>query len=197
MASKKRIVDTVAMLAEAQPRKCTPATFEAYARALADLTDAQVDLAGTAALRQTSEFMPSPGQLRALGLTGGIGLDNATDRAWLIFTKAIAVINCGRGPNFKDALINATVRLLGGWCYARQRKDSDFQVWYRKEFYETYKRLMGALPPIDQCRALSGEKPGIVEVPCRYEPLLASKPVAEIESERASVKLLTAEIGKI
>jgi hypothetical protein len=71
MATKEKIVAVVAMLCEAFNRKPTPATYKAYEIALSDVDDELVTSAGNVALTSSREFMPTPGQLREMAVTGG------------------------------------------------------------------------------------------------------------------------------
>ena len=78
MADKTRVTTAVVALAEAFGRKCSQGTFEAYWQGLGDLTDEQVAAAFQAAIRSPREFMPTPGQLRELALTGRVAGDTST-----------------------------------------------------------------------------------------------------------------------
>lgn len=174
MASREQIAIVVGMIAEAFDRRLSDAMLEAYLLGLADVTNAQLTQAATAALRSPVPFMPKPGELRALALTDGVGLEACADRAWLRFLEARSRVGASRGVNFCDALINGTVRLLGGWCQACWRPTEELHVWFRKDFYATYARLMTAPPPANQCLPMLGEQAGIVFVPCDYVPILES-----------------------
>ncbi len=43
--------------------------------------------------------------------------------------------------SFADGMINATVRLLGGWIQCCEKTGDDYFVWLQKSFKETYGRL--------------------------------------------------------
>ena len=112
MASKETIADIVTVLAEAFGRQSSKTMIAAYAMALDDLSDEQVLAAGRSLLRSTREFMPTPGQMREVAVTGGAGAEARCDAAWLVFDKAVRMLGADKSVNFRDGLINATVRLL-------------------------------------------------------------------------------------
>lgn len=195
MPSKQKIASVVGMLCEAFNRKPSAVVFMAYEVGLAGLSDEQVDAAANAVLTGGYEFMPPPGQLRALALTNGIGLDAQADRAWSVLCRAIDQFGSGRSVNFRDALINATVRFLGGWEFICQRPVEEFEKWTKKDFCAAYSRFMQSGPPAELrgyligtnertnvpwigsefgCGGKAYELPAPVEVGCDYEPLLLS-----------------------
>jgi hypothetical protein len=141
MASKKKVLAVVGMLCEAFRRKATDLTYEAYHLVLGDVTDEQLEVAGTAALRSTGDFMPTAGQLRELALLGGVSVDARAETAWQEFDKAVARAGADYSVSFDDGLINATVRSLGGWVWCCEREGDAYHVWLRKEFLNTYKRF--------------------------------------------------------
>jgi hypothetical protein len=137
MATKEKIVAVVAMLCEAFNRKPTPATYKAYEIALSDIDDEFVTSAGNVVLTSSREFMPNPGQLRELAVTGGIGYEQRAERAWLEFDRAVIGEGADHSVSFADGLINATVRLLGDWGFCATRSGDEYAVWLRKQFLET------------------------------------------------------------
>ncbi len=141
LASREKVAVVVGMLAEAYGRKTTSALFEAYHATLADVTDELLSIGGTAAMASTRDFMPTPGQLRELSATGGIGYEARAERAWLEFDRVVSHHGPDRSVSFADGLINATVRTIGDWGFCCGRKGTDYSVWLRKMFLETYKRL--------------------------------------------------------
>lgn len=197
MASERKIAAVVAMLCEAFSRKPTVATFKAYEIGLAGVSDEQLNAAANAVLADTGEFMPTPGQLRALSQTGGCGYEAQADSAWATLCRAIDKYGGGRSINFRDAVINATIRFMGGWEYICERPKEDFEVWTKKAFLETYVRFMRCGCPTDLTGYLIGgnekangvwvgravgvegkpfELPSPEEVGCDYQPLVISKP---------------------
>jgi hypothetical protein len=201
MASREKVGVVVGMLCEAFGRKATVPMIEAYYLALSDLRDEQVDAAGLAALRSPdTAFMPTPGQLRAAAATDGVGMDARCEEAWLTLNRAIDKHGAGRSVNFRDGLINATVRLLGGWERCCRLPREEFDKWFRKDFIATYARLMIHGCPVDsvgylagECERMNGpwigqeygkggkpyELPAPEDIESPYEPALLSAPGAQ------------------
>lgn len=195
MVNKQKIAAIVGMLCEAFNRKPSAATFLAYEIGLDGIADEQLDRAANAVLSGGAEFMPTPGQLRALAVTSGLGIEAQADRAWVVLCKAIDKFGSGRSVNFRDALINATVRFMGGWVFICQRPVEEFEKWTKKDFIAAYSRFMQSGPPaeltgylIGSCEQAnvpwigreygSGYKPFELSAPedigCDYEPLVIS-----------------------
>lgn len=141
MATAKKITACVAMLCEAFNRKPTAATFKAYEVVFADISDELMDAATSTALASTREFMPTPGQLRELAVTGGVGYAARAELAWVEFDRAVRIHGPDHSVSFADGLINATVRMLGDWIHCASLTGDDYGVWLRKNFLETYQRL--------------------------------------------------------
>lgn len=144
MATKNKIAACVGMLCEAFNRQPTSATFKAYEIGLSDTPDELLDIATTAALSASRSFMPTPGQLRELAVTGGIGYESRAERAWIEFDRAVSQQGADKSVSFADGLINATVRLLGDWTFCASQCGDEYAVWLRKAFLETYQRLCTA-----------------------------------------------------
>lgn len=197
MASVKKIATVVAMLCEAFNRKPTTATFKAYEVGLSDVSDEQLNTAANAVLADTAEFMPTPGQLRALALTRGVGYESRADAAWMLLCKAIQKFGGGRSVNFRDGVVNAVVRFLGGWEFVCQRPIEEFEKWTKRDFLAAYTRFMqyGCPPQTTGYLIGSNEKanagwigreygsggkpyelPAPEDVGCDYEPLVLSAP---------------------
>lgn len=170
---------------------------EAYRIGLAGLSPSQINAATRAVLTSPSfKFMPKPGELRMLAVTYGRGVESQIDAAWLLLSRAIQRHGSSSSVNFRDGLINATVRILGGWSRCCELPTEEFEKWYRRDFSATYSRLLlsGASP--DVCGYLRGENerhnsqwvgrtdwgkgdtayalPAPEEIGCEYEPLLIS-----------------------
>jgi uncharacterized protein DUF6475 len=152
MASKTKIAACVGTLCEAFNRKPTRATFTAYEMVFASISDELLDAATLSALNANREFMPTPGQLRELAVTGGIGYDARAERAWVELDHAIGQHGVDHSVSFDDGLLNAAVRLLGDWQFCCSRSGDDYAVWLKRQFLETYKRLCmtGAAPELRQ-----------------------------------------------
>lgn len=141
MATAKKIAAVVGVLCEAFNRKPSAATFKAYELALRSVSDEMLDVAAGAALVSVREHIPTPGHLRELAVTGGIGYESRAELAWNEFDKAVGHHGPDRSVSFADGLINATVRYLGDWVFCCGRQGDDYKVWLRKSFLETYRRL--------------------------------------------------------
>jgi len=152
MASKEKIVAAIGTLCEAFNRKPTPLTFKAYEIALADVSDASLDQAATSALRRPDKFMPTPGELRQLAISGGVSFEARADIAWNEFDRAVGRLGADRSVTFADGLINATVTLLGGWIQCCEKHGDDYFVWLQKQFKQTYVRLCNAPQVPDDLR---------------------------------------------
>lgn len=213
MASKQKIAAVVAMLCEAFNRKPSAATFKAYEVGLAGLTDEQINQAANAVLTDSGEFMPTPGQLRAMAVTGGVGYESQADTAWALLCLAIDRFGSAKSVNFRDALINATVRFMGGWEFVCQRPVEEFEKWTKKAFLETYVRFMRHGCPTELTGYLIGsnekangvwvgrefggggkpfELPAPEEVCCDYQPLLISQ-----ENQQPALNSRSAELPKL
>jgi hypothetical protein len=141
MANREKIGVVVTMLSEAFSRKATSAMLKAYEIALNDLTDSQLDTAGASALRSNCDFMPTPGQLRQLALCGGTTYEGRAEIAWREFDRVVAQRGGDYSVTFADGLINATVRLCGGWVQCCEKRGDDYFVWLKRQFVEQYVRL--------------------------------------------------------
>jgi hypothetical protein len=110
--------------------------YLAYEIGTAGIPVEQIERATMAALQRPDKWMPSPGELRELS-----GEVRPSDRAVMAFQAlktACSRVGAFRSPDFDDALINATVRNLGGWARACEMPVSEFDTWYRKDFCSVY-----------------------------------------------------------
>lgn len=219
MASKETIADIVTVLAEAFGRQSSKTMIAAYAMALDDLSDEQVLAAGRSLLRSTREFMPTPGQMREVAVTGGAGAEARCDAAWLVFDKAVRMLGADKSVNFRDGLINATVRLLGGWQRVCALEGENFDKWLRKDFAAKYAGLLAQPPAADVSGYLPGnlerqnghwigkeygsggkryELPAPEEVGCSYQPLMLSAPgqTSALNHRRETVPQLELKTAK-
>jgi len=152
MATAKTIVTMVGVLAEAFRQTPSEATYLAYEIGLDDVDDAAVKRAVHAAIKQC-KFMPTVKELRELAT----GVKDA-DRSILAWDAVLsAPLNPYRHVDFDDGIINATIRNLGGWpTFIERFTDAESEKWLRKEFCETYSRLLSAGVNGDVCRPLAG-----------------------------------------
>ncbi len=156
MASKPKVAMVVAMLCEAFGRHPTKATYMAYEIALSDIGDESLTEAGNRVLRGSASFMPTPGQLRQMCLTGGTTYIGRAEVAWHEFDRAVSAVGGDKSVSFADGMINATARLLGGWIQCCEKTGDDYFVWLQKSFKQTYSRLCETGATEDLRRPLSG-----------------------------------------
>jgi hypothetical protein len=143
------------------------------------LDAADIKRAVETALRQ-SKFMPTPAELRQLA--GGLSLADRAQQAWLVAEQAVRVHSSYRTVWFDDAVINATIRSLGGWVTFCTTETSEFDTFVRQRFLATYealarsgvgKELAGPLPgEFDQQNGLHGfREQEIRRIACGLPPL--------------------------
>jgi hypothetical protein len=145
------VIDAVTALGEAFGRQVTEATVGAYDVGLRGLTDSQIAGAAAVAL-QRCKFMPVPAELRELAVGAGQSFDAMSERAFLTLSETVRRKSDMDSVRFADGLINATVRILGGWeaLYGETMTAERFDVWFRKDFLACYARLAktGASPEL-------------------------------------------------
>jgi hypothetical protein len=152
------IINAVVALCEAFGRTATEATIGAYDIGLRGLTDSQVTAATGLAL-QRCKFMPVPAELRELAVGAGQSYEGMAERAFLVLDNAVRRHSDMVSINFADGLLNATVRVLGGWPVLHEdaMTTERFTVWFRKDFLATYVRLAKSGASPDLCRYLPGK----------------------------------------
>jgi hypothetical protein len=139
MASEA-LINAVIGLCEAFGRTASEATIGAYDIGLRGLSDAEIERAAALALR-TCKFMPVPAELRELATGQGEGFEAMAEKAFHALKQAMQRLGPDYSVNFADGLINATVRLLGGWIRVNEIPVGDeLDKWFRKEFIATYVR---------------------------------------------------------
>ena len=156
MVNREKVGVIVTMLCEAFGRKATGSMLEAYCIGLNGLSDEQLDIAGTAALGGSGSFMPTPGQLRQLALCGGTTYEGRAEIAWREFDRAVGGYGGDYSVTFADGLINATLRLCGGWISNAEKCGDAYFVWLQKQFKETYIRLCQSGTSEEMRRGFSG-----------------------------------------
>jgi hypothetical protein len=121
-------------------RTMTDGGMEMYLAALNPMTADEVE-AAVRRLAATAKFMPPPSEL----LEGpGFQEIKPSDRAALAFealSSSVAAVGYYRSPDFDDRLINAAVRMLGGWERICEMPSEEFDKWFRKDFIATYETL--------------------------------------------------------
>lgn len=139
---KTTVATYVAMLCEAFARKPTKATFMAYEAGLQGLGVEQVRMACVSSLQQNRQYMPTPGELRELGLSSGRTFESVVADAWECLGRGILRVGSSGSPNFEDGLINAAVRHLGGWERVCGLSSDEFEKWFRKDFERVYLQFL-------------------------------------------------------
>lgn len=135
------IINSVTALAEAFGRTATKATVGAYEIGLRGLSDEQIEAATAIALQQC-KFMPVPAELRELATGHGEGYEAMGEKAFHTLKQTMQRLGPDYSVNFVDGVLNATVRLLGGWQRVNDIPVGDeLDKWFRKEFLATYVRL--------------------------------------------------------
>lgn len=152
----EQILECVTILAEAWRQKITPMTVRTYELGLSDLDINAVNRGVFAAIREC-QFMPSVHELRKLAGAAETQI-NAKDRpllAWQAVRGAFSKVGAYDSPEFDDAVINATIRELGGWPQLCDTP-SDEMHWLEKRFCATYSALCSVKLPTDQTKRLAG-----------------------------------------
>lgn len=153
MSRDAKMIDVVTGLGEAFRQAVSEVTVQAYTLALADLPIEAVERAALRGMREC-KFMPTVAELR--DLAGGV---RAADRPTLAWEAVRLGLSHGpyRHVDFDDPLTNATVRSLGGWpSFVERFSDSEAEKWTRKDFLDTYARLLSSGVSGDVCRPLAG-----------------------------------------
>ena len=168
MASRA-IQDIVILLGETYRQSVTKFTIEAYAVGLEGLSDEQVLVAGKRAI-QTCKFMPTPAELRDLAGSGNLARSIV---AWSDVQRAMP-LGSYKHIDFADPIINAVLRLLGGWPAMFDRTGTpEGEKWYRHEFTKAYESLANAGVDGEACRPLVG----LAEVQVRNGETVKAQPV--------------------
>lgn len=99
------------------------------------------------------KFLPKPIELRELA--GEVTPDERALLAWHALNSHIAI-----GPykhvDFDDCLINATIRVLGGWPHVLTKTADEWEKWFRLDFLKTYAGFYRHGISGDVCRPLEG-----------------------------------------
>lgn len=150
----KRLTEAVTVMGEAFRQKITTLTLRAFEIGTADLPIEDVERACLRAITEC-RFMPTVSELRRLA--GIIPTEARNVLAWGVFQKAVREQGVYRSVDFDDPLINATVRLLGGWEQICEIESGEqFDTWLRKRFETTYQNLCETGCSGEYCRPLIG-----------------------------------------
>ena len=135
-------------------RETDEAMLMGYSMALDDIPVDRIELAVRRALREC-KFMPSGAELRRL--SGELSSDSRVVLAWSAVKQAVSLYGYTKSVDFDDPVINATIRVMGGWqllCDTDAGEAMD--VWTRKRFVETYTGLLDGGVSDDLSRPLEG-----------------------------------------
>lgn len=143
----------ISAMLETFGQEATKPRLLGYWLGLRDLELSLVEQAVAKAM-QTATRLPAPAELREL-IAGGSTQDRAV-AAWGDVLKGIP-----HGPyrhiDFEDRLINAAIRLLGGWpTFVDRFADSESEKWARIDFLKTYASLASSGVDGEACRPLRG-----------------------------------------
>ncbi|MEM6979237.1 MAG: DUF6475 domain-containing protein [Planctomycetota bacterium] len=137
-SDKTRCAVAIAALLESYGQEATDSRLLGYWFALSSLSIEQVEQAVVEALRtSTGSFPPPPAKI--FELANGGNAESQAISAWIDVQKAMPL-----GPykhvGFQDRVINAAIRLLGGWPTLFERcATSESEKWYRLEFIKAYR----------------------------------------------------------
>lgn len=149
----EEFADLISALAAAFGREADQAMQMGYWLGLQDLDLADVRTAIARSI-QRDKHMPRPSELRE-----GSGVLTSQMRAVMAFDAvARAIRSCGHraSVDFDDPLVNATVRMLGGWSRMCSLPQEEFDKWLRKDFTATYVGLCESGAGDDMCCYLPG-----------------------------------------
>lgn len=148
------MVEAVGVLGEAFRQKISPTTIRAYELGLRDLPIEAIERAVGNSLSER-KFMPTIFELREL--SGVLPKESRTVLAWASVKRAVHEVGEYRSVDFDDPVINATIRVMGGWDQLCDTERGEaFDTWKRKQFEETYNALLGSGVGPDLARPLVG-----------------------------------------
>ena len=153
--SREAAVAACYMLCEVFGKEATDNLLRAWKIALADLSIAQIE-ACTARAIQEMQFMPRPAEFRKLATGGADDAEAMAHHAYSQVERAAVNVGGYRSPDFEDPIINATIRHLGGWVRITELPESEFDLWFRKDFIATYKVFYRHPPSPEACAPLTG-----------------------------------------
>lgn len=153
---KKKVAELIAALCETFNRQPTEATFKVYEIGLSDISLADIERAFLVAIREL-RFMPTVSELRTMAATGTAAtVDDLASHAFSVLSMAVSRVGAYKSPDFSDALINATVRALGGWESVCEKPASIFDTFFRKDFIDQYKAFYRTGVSADEAAPLMG-----------------------------------------
>jgi hypothetical protein len=153
MANSKTVDAIVVMFGEAYRQTVSKVTIKAYEIGLEDVTDQDALRAAKLALKRC-KFMPSPSEL--LEFANGGTDEELSLEAWADVVEAMP-LGSYKTVDFRDKVINAAIRSLGGWpsMFDKCGTSQDYS-YYRHAFLKTYKSLLSSGVSDESGRPLSG-----------------------------------------
>lgn len=194
-----RKATAVASLAELFGRELSKPALKLFVKSLSQITDEQAEQAAAVAASRC-KFMPTPSDLIELATSQGTSYEHQATQAWQCLSRAVERHGAAKSVNFRDAVINATVRTLGGWERICGLTSEEFEKWLRKEFDRTYMRFSREGCPGHLTQPLIGSTerenskfegklnprtgqpyslPAVVEIEASYQPAVLALPAPE------------------
>lgn len=144
-------VALAAMAATFRQELSKPA-MQGYWIGLRDLPLAVVEDAIAKAMRDR-KFMPVPTELRELAHAGELSPAMRSEKAWLVYCRAVDLIGPYQSIQFDDPVLNATAKAMGRWS---QCDESPRDGYLHKRFVDVYQALMTTGVSEDEAAALPG-----------------------------------------
>lgn len=193
---KTQVMEIIAGLAETFGRNMSRAGLLAYAAGLKDLPVDSIKQAAASVLRN-SRHMPSVAELRELAGEGSV--QARAVMAWDAICDAAGRIGSYHSVDFEDAVVNATVRNLGGWPELISKSGDDFFKWMRMEFIKTYVSLSSSIDASSEIAkplaGLQSRKEGPRHVAVKYHLPAAIRRVSDQQAleEHSQAKAIDAK----
>lgn len=166
MADLARTIAALTQLRALLPsqRDLSPDGLKLAARALEDLSDAEIATACARAAREC-EWFPAPAVLRRLA--GCASPEYRAGAAWEAVLAAIRTVGAYRTPDLEPAAA-AAVERIGGWSALCAREAEWLHEWGRKAFCAEYASVLafgGAPARIEGRHGQSLERPDLRALP--------------------------------
>lgn len=137
----ERLTKLVSALAAAYGREADEPLFLAWELGLDGCPMSAIETAFAAAFKERSQFMPTPGTLRAAAMNGSFAppatVEQRAGAAWALLLDVIRTIGAVGSVQFQDPAISAVVQDLGGWIAVCDVKTADLK-WLEKDFLRHY-----------------------------------------------------------
>lgn len=142
----------VAMMFAAHRSKLTDLSMEVYLAGLGDIPDEALKAAVISCIR-SNKFLPTVAEIRSQVV--GTSSERALN-GWLAVLKATR-FGRYRWINFSDPIVNAAVRVMGGWPGLLDRMNTpENEKWVKHEFIKTYETFLGSGVSGEVCKPLEG-----------------------------------------